>query len=59
MTGNLAAARPRRRIPAQWIDPILAALFLLAGETETLIDLHNDTSHHHWPLAANVLSSLD
>jgi len=55
VTGNLAAFDPRRRIPARWIDPILAAVFLLACETETLLYLHNDTSHHHWPLAANVL----
>jgi signal transduction histidine kinase len=55
VTGNLAALALRRRNPAGWIDPILAAVFLLACETETLIDLHNDTSHHHWPLAANVL----
>jgi signal transduction histidine kinase len=45
----------RRPIPARWIDPILAALFLLACETETLLELHHDTSHRHWPLAANVL----
>ncbi len=55
MTGNLAALTLRKRIPARWIDPILAAVFLLACEVETLIDLHNDTSHHHWPLTANVL----
>jgi signal transduction histidine kinase len=55
VTVNLAALNPRRRIPARWIDPILAAVFLLACEAETLIDLHDDRSHHHWPIAANVL----
>ena len=55
MTGKLATIRSRKSIPARWTDPILAALFVLACETETLVDLHSDTSHHHWPLAANVL----
>ena len=55
MTGNLAAGALRKRIPARWIDPILAGVFVLACELEALIDLHNDASHHHWPLAANVL----
>ena len=55
MTGKLATIRLRKSIPARWTDPILAALFVLACETETLVDLHSDTSHHHWPLAANVL----
>ena len=55
MTDNLAAVPARTRIPARWIDPILAAVFLLACEAETLIDLHNDKSRHHWPLVANVL----
>jgi signal transduction histidine kinase len=54
VTGSLAAFDPRKRIPARWIDPILAAVFLVACEVETLIDLHNNTSHHDWPLAANV-----
>jgi signal transduction histidine kinase len=53
--GNLAAVTLRKRIPVRWIDPILAAVFVLVCEVETLIDLGNDKSHHHWPLAANVL----
>jgi signal transduction histidine kinase len=54
VTGSLAAVILRQRIPPRWIDPVLAAVFLIACEVETLIDLHSDTSDH-WPLAANVL----
>ena len=56
MSGVLAPAVDfRRHIPARWIDPILASLFLLACVTETLIDLHDDKATHHWPLTANLL----
>ena len=55
MTDNLAARDRRRHIPARWIDPILAALFLLACVAETLVDLHGDNARLHWPLAANLL----
>ncbi len=55
MTGNPGAVDRRRRIPARWVDPILAGLFLFACETETLLYLLNNKSHHQWPLAANVL----
>ena len=54
MSENRAAAAFRSRIPAGWVDPILAAVFLFACEVETLIDLHNEGSHRHWPLAADV-----
>jgi signal transduction histidine kinase len=55
VTGNVAAFNPRRYIPPGWVDPILAVVFLLACEVETLIDLDGDRSRHHWPLAGNVL----
>lgn len=55
MTGNLASLDHRRHIPARWIDPIFAALFLLASTTETLIDVRGHETHQHWPLAANLL----
>jgi signal transduction histidine kinase len=49
------AALWRRRPADGWIDVALAALLLVACETEVILDTIGDHGHHHWPLAANVV----
>jgi signal transduction histidine kinase len=39
----------------RWFDPALAGVLLVACEAEVVFDLVHDRSHHHWPVAANVI----
>jgi len=46
---------PGWRLAGRWFDPLLAAAFLIVCEAEVITDILGDHSHHHWPLAANIL----
>lgn len=51
----MIAALWRRRPADGWIDVALAAVLLVACETEVVLDTIGDHGHDHWPLAANVV----